>query len=171
MAKFLIAALLSLASFQAVLAAPEVYPEVTPGPGMPSLAELNVTSAQLYEMERPAELDARTLDLEKRFDGKCGPGEAPYNNVDDIIACYHYLNKLDNKMCSASYHTVLCKAGKSQVFGTALHVRSTSSYCRHAANDVLWVVDHYTRPDKTCGGSAMATGNGDFLVSSGANDW
>lgn len=38
---------LSLVSIQDVLAAPKVYSEVTPGLGMPSLAKLNVMSAQL----------------------------------------------------------------------------------------------------------------------------
>lgn len=55
MAKFFIASLLGLASLQGVMAAPaaEVYPEVIPGPGLPSLAELGLTSAQLYEMGTP----------------------------------------------------------------------------------------------------------------------
>lgn len=29
------------------------YPEVVPGPGLPSLAELGLTSAQLYQMGTP----------------------------------------------------------------------------------------------------------------------
>jgi hypothetical protein len=33
--------------------APAVYPEVIPGPGLPSLAELGITSAQLWEMGPP----------------------------------------------------------------------------------------------------------------------
>lgn len=31
----------------------QIYPEVIPGPGLPSLAELNLTSAQLYTMPIP----------------------------------------------------------------------------------------------------------------------
>ncbi|KAE9379564.1 hypothetical protein N431DRAFT_460816 [Stipitochalara longipes BDJ] len=34
-----------------ILAAPRTYPEVIPGPGLPSLASLNLTSADLYEMD------------------------------------------------------------------------------------------------------------------------
>lgn len=48
--------MLALASFQATsaLPAPEtVYPEVIPGPGLPSLASLNLTSAELYQMGLP----------------------------------------------------------------------------------------------------------------------
>ncbi len=53
--KFLISSVLGLASVKAaaVAAPPKVYPEVIPGPGLPSLAELNLTSAQLYEMGPP----------------------------------------------------------------------------------------------------------------------
>lgn len=54
MAKSLISFLLGLASIQAAAATPfKVYPEVIPGPGLPSLAELNLTSAQLYEKGPP----------------------------------------------------------------------------------------------------------------------
>jgi hypothetical protein len=53
MVKVFISALLGLASIQGAIAAPKVYPEVIPGPGLPSLASLNVTSAQLYEMGIP----------------------------------------------------------------------------------------------------------------------
>jgi hypothetical protein len=53
MVKSLTLSLLGLASLQGVMAAPKVYPEVIPGPGLPSLAELNITSAELYEMEIP----------------------------------------------------------------------------------------------------------------------
>ncbi len=53
MVKLFISSLLGLAALQGVMAAPKVYPEVIPGPGLPSLAELNVTSAQLYELGIP----------------------------------------------------------------------------------------------------------------------
>jgi hypothetical protein len=55
MAKFFVSSILGLASLQGAMAAPapEVYPEVIPGAGLPSLAELGLTSAQLYEMETP----------------------------------------------------------------------------------------------------------------------
>ena len=44
-------ALLSLFCYvAAVLAtAPQSFPEVKPGPGLPSLASMNLTSAQLYQ--------------------------------------------------------------------------------------------------------------------------
>ncbi|AEO64481.1 uncharacterized protein THITE_2110654 [Thermothielavioides terrestris NRRL 8126] len=54
MTRFLLALLfLGLGLFHAALAAPEQYPEVIPGPGLPSLAELNLTSADLYTRPMP----------------------------------------------------------------------------------------------------------------------
>ncbi|KAL2194627.1 hypothetical protein P885DRAFT_62733 [Corynascus similis CBS 632.67] len=90
--------------------------------------------------------------------------------LDDVIACYHYLNKLGNIMCTTDYRTIMCKAGKAHIRGNALH-GSTSSYCRHIANAVLWAVDHCPRPNKSCAGNEMAAGNGDFLVGSMSNEW
>ena len=57
--KPLLSSLLSLASLQTISALPttqnavQSYPEVIPGPGLPSLESLNLTSAQLYEMPLP----------------------------------------------------------------------------------------------------------------------
>lgn len=55
MTNFFISSIFGLASLQGVMAAPaaQVYPEVIPGPGLPSLAELGLTSAQLYQMGTP----------------------------------------------------------------------------------------------------------------------
>lgn len=45
--------LLPLTVYAAAMPAPaqQSYPEVKPGPGLPSLASLNLTSAQLYQRE------------------------------------------------------------------------------------------------------------------------
>jgi hypothetical protein len=145
MARFFISSLLGLAAFQGAMAAPKVYPEVIPGPGLPSLAELGLTSAQLYEMpvpegrqpQRPpshgnfansgTELSARAMELTKRFEGRCGPAEAAYTNVNDIIACFHYLNNLGTQACVANENTEMCRAGQAHIYGSALNGR-TSSY-------------------------------------------
>jgi hypothetical protein len=148
MVKLFISSLLGLASLQGVMAAPKVYPEVIPGPGLPSLAELNITSAQLYEMGMPegkaegfsrgrctiadltsllADVHARAQELDKRFTPRCGPAEAAYTNVNDIIACYNYLKNLGTKSCVANENTVMCTAGKAHIYGSATNGR-TSSY-------------------------------------------
>jgi hypothetical protein len=47
--------------------------------------------------------------------------------VNDIIACYHYLNSLGNTACVAGENTVMCRAGQAQVIGSAIN-GGTSSY-------------------------------------------
>ena len=56
MAKFLLPILLGLASLQAAVAAPtpETLPELVTGPGLPTLAELNLTLADLRTMSPPS---------------------------------------------------------------------------------------------------------------------
>jgi hypothetical protein len=74
-----------------------------------------------------AELLARAEALDKRWDPQCGPSESAYTNVNDIIACYHYLNSLGNTACVAGENTVMCRAGQAQVIGSAIN-GGTSSY-------------------------------------------
>ncbi|KAK3299464.1 uncharacterized protein B0H64DRAFT_100563 [Chaetomium fimeti] len=168
MAKFFIASVLGLASLQGAMAAPaaEVFPEVIPGPGLPSLADLGLTSAQLYKMPTPKQLAARLDPLNKRFDAKCGPAENAYTNVNDIIACYHYLNNLGTTMCvGSSANNVFCTAGLAHVTGST-PFGPTQSYCRDVAAGVLWAIDSCTRPDQSCAGSASAYGNGNLIITS-----
>lgn len=51
--RYLSAIVFAFASLKVAIAIPvaeTIYPEVIPGPGLPSLAELGHTSAQLYQM-------------------------------------------------------------------------------------------------------------------------
>lgn len=60
------AALLTFALFSLAAAAPAAeskYPEVIPGPGLPSLESLGLTSEQLYTMPIPKECKYFTLPL------------------------------------------------------------------------------------------------------------
>ncbi|KAL2192583.1 hypothetical protein P885DRAFT_82042 [Corynascus similis CBS 632.67] len=163
MVNFFVSTLLNLALFQGAMAAPKVYPVVIPGPGLPSLAELNLTSAQLYEMGVPEELSARGELLGKRFEGLCGPAEAAYTNVNGLIACFNYLRNLGTQSCVAGENTVMCTAGDAHVYGSAL-TGTASSYCSDVALGLLWVIDHCTRPDQSCAGAQAANGNGDLIV-------
>ena len=74
-----------------------------------------------------AELSERAPALDKRFTGRCGPADAAYTNVNDIIACYNYLKNLGTQSCVAGENTVMCTAGQAHVYGSALNGR-TSSY-------------------------------------------
>lgn len=51
--KYLFATMNLLRAFQMAAGLALPYPEVIPGPGLPSLAELGLTSAQLYNMGMP----------------------------------------------------------------------------------------------------------------------
>ena len=53
MSAFLLLRLFSLGAASAIPTAEKAYPEVIPGEGLPSLAELGLTSAQLYNTELP----------------------------------------------------------------------------------------------------------------------
>ncbi|KAL2138573.1 hypothetical protein VTI28DRAFT_6594 [Corynascus sepedonium] len=171
MAKFiLVSSLFGLISLQGVLATPKVYPEVIPGPGLPSLAELNTTTAELYEMGLPEELDARAEVLDKRFEGLCGPAEAAYTRVEDIISCYNYLRKLGSQKCVAKENTIFCTAGSAHIYGSALNGQTTSR-CDDVAKAVLWTVDHCTRKDKSCAGAQAVWNNGNMVATSVNKKW
>lgn len=124
------------------------YPEVIPGPGLPSLASLGLTSAELYNMKMPnickdiqSAKDSckmltsiASLPLATRaanFNPVCGPVDFAYVNVNGIIACYHYLDKLGHQNCVTPEHMNIahfCYAGDAEVSGQATSSRSASSY-------------------------------------------
>ncbi|KAK3901698.1 hypothetical protein C8A05DRAFT_34614 [Staphylotrichum tortipilum] len=172
--KFLISFLLGLASVKAATAAaaPKVYPEVIPGPGLPSLAELNLTSAQLYEMGPPdAASVALANALAKRrpaYPLQCGRYDFEYANVDDIVACFHFIQNLGTTSCVApggqGQFVTMCTAGAAQVVAWSYNYQTVSSYCSDVALGLLSVIDRCTRADHTCAGSNAANGNGDFVV-------
>jgi hypothetical protein len=133
MTKPLMLLLIGLRSIQAATTAPKLYPEVVPGPGLPTLAELNITSAQLYEMGPPV-LKAHVLaGMATAYQPTCGPSDAAYANEDDIIACFHYLDSLGTTRCVATRGMEgnrMCKAGGAQVVGLSL-ANTQSSSCWH----------------------------------------
>ena len=152
--------ILALASFNVVTGAAIdaiKTPEVVPGPGLPSLKELGITSAELYKIGRPDSCMREALNLSKacqmlttiavkessgddsvktssikaRFEPRCGPTDYAYVNVNDVIACYNYLKKLGNQNCVAPSGLGIahfCYAGKAEVTGQSLEPRGSSSY-------------------------------------------
>ncbi|KFX86890.1 hypothetical protein V495_05253 [Pseudogymnoascus sp. VKM F-4514 (FW-929)] len=176
-ATYLSSVALALASFNVVTGLAIRSSEVVPGPGLPSLQELGITSAELYKIGRPdssADDSVKTSSIEARFEPKCGPSEAAYTNVNDVIACYNYLKKLGTKKCSVPDNFGIahfCTAGNAEVTGQSLKSKGTSSYCRDVATAVLWSVDHCTRPDKSVAGFNAAGGNGDLIVGSTNKSW
>ncbi|KAF1846668.1 uncharacterized protein K460DRAFT_417705 [Cucurbitaria berberidis CBS 394.84] len=166
-AKFISSLLFSLASLQAVSATPivearEKYPDVIPGPGLPSLESLGLTTAKLYEMPRPEPPEMTAM-----FDPRCGPSEAAYTSVGGVIACYQYLRNLGTTRCGvpgSGRVTEFCRSGDAHASGQSLTGRDESSYCSDVAIGLLWVIDHCTRADQSVAGFAAPNGNGNFFV-------
>ncbi|RDL29891.1 uncharacterized protein BP5553_10518 [Venustampulla echinocandica] len=80
--------------------------EVVPGPGLPTLAELGVTSPDLYN-EIPAALSSHSKREDKHDGAICTSfGGTGYTPVEHVIACFNYLVKIGNRKCSTAPHTV-----------------------------------------------------------------
>ena len=125
--------------------AQQTFPVVKPGSGLPSLASLNLTSAQLYEghstciylfifsllmilIEKPAPLSTGPFTLATDFDAFCGGGENDAALVDDVIACFNYLTSLGPQQCVVPPSGVtFCTAGTAQVDG-AVYGTSDSAF-------------------------------------------
>ena len=126
--------------------AQQTYPVVTPGPGLPSLASLNLTSAQLYQgdsktclclsifsllmilIEEPAPLSTERFTLATDFDAFCGGGENDAALVDDVIACFNFLTNLGHQECVVPPSGVtLCTAGTASVEGAVFNTSGSAS--------------------------------------------
>jgi hypothetical protein len=111
------------------------YPEVIPGPGLPSLASLNLTSAELYQrVPSPgkqnsfpnvtAPLTSTISDiangLERRFDLLCN--QVPQCTLSDATACFNFLNALGHQACTVPdpflANIKFCTAGGCNWYGS-----------------------------------------------------
>ncbi|OBT61319.1 hypothetical protein VE03_09526 [Pseudogymnoascus sp. 23342-1-I1] len=143
-------------------------PKVIPGPGLPSLKELGITSEDLYKMGRP-DSSVKTPSIQARFEPKCGPSDNAYVNVNGIIACYNYLKNVGDRNCATPSGLGVahfCYSGEAEVSGQSYDQKSYSSKCHDVADAVLWSVDHCTRADQLVAGFQAATGNGNLIVGS-----
>jgi hypothetical protein len=111
-------AVIALGSNAAAVATAETYPEVIPGPDLPSLASLNLTSADLYKMDYKALLSRRDPNplLEKRFQLNCKGRKC---QAVDAAACVSYLASLGNKLCKVGanplHERVFCRSGSARL--------------------------------------------------------
>jgi hypothetical protein len=75
----------------------EDIPELIPGPGPPSLASLNLITADLYNLAFPSSLSTGSLATTNAvipFQTICGPTNNAYTNINNLITCYYYLSSL-----------------------------------------------------------------------------
>ncbi|KAJ6582591.1 hypothetical protein DFH09DRAFT_1145605 [Mycena vulgaris] len=147
---------------KAVPTAVEDSPEVIPGPGLPSLASLGLTSADLYKRVPTSEEMKR---LEARFNIMCGE-IPPACSVADAVGCFNFLNALGTQACTVNGENVIfctagpCKWGGSNISGGP----SASSFCSDVAIGGNAVIN-------TCQGNGFvdganaANGNGNLIVS------
>lgn len=161
----------ALAMLPVVLAGVIEYPEVRPGPGLPSLESLGLTSEQLYNMPPPLTLDTKFSPF---FNPVCGPDDKAYTSVKSLIACMNYLQNLRTQDCvvpSGRVSVRFCSSGDAHINGVSITGRSESSHCQDVAKGALYVIDHCTRPDESCAGAAAAFGNGNLIVSCCSKKW
>ena len=73
----------------------------------------------------------RLAGLAPRFEPRCGPSDAAYANFNDIIACYHYLDRLGHQNFAVPGYGVVsefCRAGSGHIIGQSTNSDGTSSY-------------------------------------------
>ncbi|KAJ3507215.1 hypothetical protein NLJ89_g6434 [Agrocybe chaxingu] len=152
-----------LASLSNVAALPtaENAVEVIPGPGLPSLASLGLTSADLFKKVIIAARDGAPQ-LSKRFTDFCQTTDLV--NRDNAIACYNYLNALGTTACGVDTNIDFCVAGDAHIGGSSIVGRHVSSYCRDVATGALWIINNCNINNRV-EGAATAYGNGDLIVS------
>ncbi|KAJ7271857.1 hypothetical protein C8J57DRAFT_1716049 [Mycena rebaudengoi] len=140
------------------------YPEVIPGPGLPSLASLNLTSAELYQRVPSPDI---ANGLERRFDLLCN--QVPQCTLSDATACFNFLNALGHQACTVPdpflANIKFCTAGGCNWYGSNFkpgggHV---SSFCDVATGGAT-VLFACGQVNGLVSGSNAANGNGDLVV-------
>ncbi|KAH9475647.1 hypothetical protein JR316_0011202 [Psilocybe cubensis] len=170
-----------------VHSSPTVYPDVIPGPGLPSLEFLNLTSKDLYTMTPPTfdlSLNSRSANFDAEwYDDNSTPFQTTNRtscsftfttgDVDNTIACFNYLVSIGNNACVVSADNVeFCRAGDASIGGSNLHQTSgaASSACRDVATAVQWIFTNCNVGGRV-GGADAAYGNGDLVVGVYNVDW
>jgi len=89
------------------------YPEVIPGPGLPSLESIGLTSKMLYEMTSSKTSISKRI--EKRYTCQ-NWGLVPVANAQ---ACKNYLANIGGQECGISGdNAVFCTSGSAQIGGS-----------------------------------------------------
>lgn len=159
---------------------------IQPGPGLPSVESLGLTTAELIEQGRTLAQEAVSLmndnynnntsshsDLEKRLEPTCIYNG--YASPENVYACAGYLHNLGTNLClGGGDGVVLCDArghggrnGARVIGNTFTGKIMVSSWCSHVALAVFWMLDNCVDcVGPICGISAHAPayGNGDFDV-------
>ncbi|KAK7053661.1 hypothetical protein R3P38DRAFT_3170996 [Favolaschia claudopus] len=167
----LLALTLCAVGFANALPNTKEFPEVIPGPGLPSLASLNLTSAELYQRVPSPDV---VKGLERRFSLIC-------NNVQecstsDASACFNYLNGLGHQACTVPNvylaGNTFCTAGGCHWYGSNWKEGGglVSSYCSDVATGGAAIEFGCSQTNGLVSGSNAANGNGDLVVTISSED-
>jgi len=144
--------------------------EVIPGPGMPTLAELGITSADLFKDNfEPIQVPKSTSTrLFKRQAACQSTYQASRGNA---IACRNYLIQTGSATdCSTGESTlVLCTAGDAEIVGWNYYRNpgGVTTSCSDAAVAASWVIDNCstcTSDDCLVEGQQAGTANPQFVA-------
>ncbi|KAF3490709.1 uncharacterized protein GIQ15_00226 [Arthroderma uncinatum] len=137
--------------------------KVIPGPGMPSLESLGVTSEELYQQTTSTEAFKAMASLATQGQPSCLLGR--YCTYEDALACHHYLARLGTQNCTVGRTIVImvtagnCRFEAVNIGGNP----STTSHCVDVAIGTSWMFAH-CRVENSINGANAANGNGDLFV-------
>ncbi|KAF9533318.1 hypothetical protein CPB83DRAFT_943197 [Crepidotus variabilis] len=149
-----------------VQANPTIYPEIIPGPGLPSLESLNLTSKNLYTMKPQFLLEPRSSNSASDVD--CTSFANSNTNLNDALACYNYLAAVNmrDQTCAVSGDNVrFVEAGEAMIGGSNLHQTpgDAASSCWDVSVAAQGILQSCTNGGRV-GGIQAANGNGNLIV-------
>ncbi|PPQ94358.1 hypothetical protein CVT25_000686 [Psilocybe cyanescens] len=161
---------LSLMSWNAVASPTQGFAEVIPGPGLPSLESLGLTSADLYRgySDRSVARDSINTSLAKRVPTTCQNIAGHTVSAANAKACVTYLRNLGTTPCGlTSDNIIFCQSGDAAIGGSNLKGQGqlVSSYCSDVAIGAQNILNQCTQSNGQVEGYAAANGNGDIVVS------
>lgn len=90
-----------------------------------------------FQIDENTEIPSSRHKLMKRFDNFCGGGRGFTANVDDVIACFNYLERLGHTDCgvpAGNNGVEFCFAGTAGINGVSFNGPATSSYWYEKSN-------------------------------------
>ncbi|KAF9564235.1 hypothetical protein CPC08DRAFT_789407 [Agrocybe pediades] len=144
--------------------------EIIPGPGLPSLQSLGLTSADIFRMSAERSVTARNeveTSLTKRIDTTCQNIAGHTVSAANAAACVTFLRNLGTQACGVNGDNVIfCQAGDAAIGGSNVSGGpSASSFCSDVAIGAQNILNACTMSNGQVEGFAAANGNSFLVVS------
>ncbi|KAF9564236.1 hypothetical protein CPC08DRAFT_705406 [Agrocybe pediades] len=145
--------------------------EIIPGPGVPSLQSLGLTSAEIFRMSAERSVTARNeveTSLTKRIATTCQNIAGHTVSAANAAACVTFLRNLGTQPCGVSGDNIIfCQAGDAAIWGSNVGggPSGASSFCSDVAIGAQNILNACTMSNGQVEGFAAANGNGDLVVS------